>query len=68
MLYIRPAIMDTMGWIYYKEDLFEWARNELTESAKKLPDNVYNLRAWHPSPSAMFTHGSASMLPADNRK
>lgn len=35
----NPAVMDTLGWVYYKKELYESARYELAESVKKLPEN-----------------------------
>jgi putative PEP-CTERM system TPR-repeat lipoprotein len=35
----NPMIDDTLGWVYYKKDLYALAVGPLQESAKKLPDN-----------------------------
>jgi tetratricopeptide (TPR) repeat protein len=36
----NPAIMDTLGWIYYKKGLYDSAIRELKSSAEKLPENA----------------------------
>jgi tetratricopeptide (TPR) repeat protein len=35
-----PSVMDTLGWIYYKKELYDSAIQELTDSASKLPQNA----------------------------
>jgi len=35
-----PGVMDTLGWIYYKKELYDGAILELEDSAKKLPENA----------------------------
>ena len=34
-----PAVMDTIGWVYYKKGLYDSAIAEFSESAEKLPHN-----------------------------
>jgi hypothetical protein len=34
-----PAVSDTLGWIFYKKNVYLKAIGLLTESAEKLPDN-----------------------------
>jgi len=36
----NPAIMDTLGWIYYKKGLYDAAIRELQGSAEKIPENA----------------------------
>ena len=35
----NPNIADTLGWVLYKQNHFEWALAYLRESASKLPDS-----------------------------
>ena len=35
-----PAISDTLGLIYYRKGLYDYAIGELTAAAEKLPDNA----------------------------
>ena len=35
-----PMVMDTLGWVYYKQGLYDFAIAELSESAEKLSDNA----------------------------
>ncbi|MGA9538703.1 MAG: tetratricopeptide repeat protein, partial [Desulfobacterales bacterium] len=35
-----PAISDTLGLVYYKKGLYDYAVGELTAAAEKLPDNA----------------------------
>ena len=45
-----PAVMDTLGLVYYKKGLYDNAMQELAESAEKLPDNptvLYHLGLVH---------------------
>jgi tetratricopeptide (TPR) repeat protein len=36
----NPAIMDTLGWIYYKKGLYDAAIRELQGSVEKIPENA----------------------------
>ena len=35
-----PYVMDTLGWVYYKNDLYDLAIGEFSDALGKLPDNV----------------------------
>jgi tetratricopeptide (TPR) repeat protein len=34
-----PYVIDTMGWVFYKKGLYDWAIGELSESLAKIPQN-----------------------------
>ena len=34
-----PSISDTLGWVYYKKGLYDFALGELSQALEKLPDN-----------------------------
>ena len=34
-----PYVIDTMGWVYYKKGLYDWAIGEFTKCLAKLPEN-----------------------------
>ena len=36
----NPSIMDTLGWVYFKKDLYDNAIGEFTGAIEKLPDNA----------------------------
>ena len=34
-----PNVMDTLGWVYYKKELYDSAIGEFTDCLEKMPDN-----------------------------